>query len=234
MRTIILLIVYLILLIPLMIFMFFCYIARVTNPIIKIGKYAMSLSRFILGIKVEVQGLDHVDKHSPYIFMANHASFIDGPLLFMLIPQFSRVILKKQIFRIPVVGLGMKQIGFIPVDRKGRQGGRKAIERASSLIKKRGYSFLIFPEGTRTLDGKLQEFRRGGFFLALESKAPIVPVALKGSYQIMPKGTFFIKGGRVKVKFLPPVSLDGYNEKNINQLKENVRGMIKNQLEKER
>jgi 1-acyl-sn-glycerol-3-phosphate acyltransferase len=151
----------------------------------------------------------------------------------MLIPHPVRVILKKEIFRIPVVGTGMRHIEFVPVDRKGIKGGKASIERAARLMKDKGYSFLVFPEGTRSLDGNLQKFKRGGFFLALESGAPIVPVAIQGTFEIMPKKSFFVRKGRIRVVFRPPIPVQGYDQDHLAGLMDKVRTSIQDAGQKE-
>lgn len=209
--------------IPLLIF---CFLTRWRSPLLTYGKFAMGLGRKILGIRVKIKGLEHIDRKIPYIFMANHLSFLDGPLLFWAIPRPVRVILKKGIFRIPLVGLGMKHVGFVPVDRKGIRKGRQAIQKAARLIKEKGYSFLIFPEGTRSRDGRLQEFRRGGFFLATESRVPIVPVTVDGTFELMPKGSFFARKGTVQVDFHPPVKVKKFDRSSLSDLIHRVRESI--------
>jgi 1-acyl-sn-glycerol-3-phosphate acyltransferase len=158
--------------------------------------------------------------------MPNHLSFLDGPLLFLVIPKPVRVILKKEIFKIPVIGMAMKNVEFVPVDRKGIRGGKISIDSAARLIKEKGYSFLIFPEGTRSLDGELQKFRRGGFFLAADSQTPIVPVTIRGTFKIMPKGAAFVKRGLIKIIFHPPVLVDGFDKSNMPELMESARNTI--------
>jgi len=127
MRTIILVFLYVILAILLLPVLFICYLGRWPNLIIIISKWALKLGE---GVQLEVSGLENIDKKSAYVFMANHLSLLDGPLLFMLIPQPVRVILKKEAFRLPVIGQGMRQLKFIPVDRKKLRGGRRSIDRA--------------------------------------------------------------------------------------------------------
>jgi 1-acyl-sn-glycerol-3-phosphate acyltransferase len=183
-----------------------CFLLRLRQPLFIFAKGALSLIRGLAGLKVEVCGLENVDRRKAYVFMANHLSFIDGPLLFLLIPQPARVILKKQIFRVPVLGQGMRFVGFVPVDRKGVRQGRMAIDRAALLMKTKRYSFLIFPEGTRSRDGNLQPFKRGGFFLAQAAGAPVVPVSIRGTFGLMPRGSLFIKPGRIRVRFHPPLA----------------------------
>jgi 1-acyl-sn-glycerol-3-phosphate acyltransferase len=226
MRTIFLLLIYLILTLVLAVLLLLSLPFGIREPLLGLAKWAINLGPGILGIKVQVSGREKVDLKRPHIYMANHLSFLDGPLLFGLIPQSVRVILKKEVFRIPVIGQGMRYVGFIPVDRKRMRGGKQSIDRAVALMRERGYSYLIFPEGTRSRDGRMQAFKRGGFFLALASRASIIPITIAGTYELMPRGTLFAARGRVKMTFHPPVPVDGYSEENIHLLIERVRGVV--------
>jgi 1-acyl-sn-glycerol-3-phosphate acyltransferase len=190
------------------------------------GKWAMRVSRRWLGIEVETSGLEELDRVRPGVFMANHQSFMDGPLLFMLLPGRTRVILKKSVLRLPVVGPAMRYVGFIPVDRKHTSGGRRSIAWAVRAMKMKGHSFLIFPEGTRSRTGKIQEFRRGGFFLAIESGAPIVPITISGTFELMPKGQWFVRPGRIRVAFHDPVPTAGLTPEDIPALSDRVKAAI--------
>jgi 1-acyl-sn-glycerol-3-phosphate acyltransferase len=231
MRTIILLLIYVLLTILMIPVVFICFLFGWPKPLIWAGKRAMGIGPWILGIRVEVAGMGKLQSGSSYVFMSNHLSFLDGPLLFLAIPQAVRIILKKGIFRIPVVGWAMRIADFVPVDRKGFKGGRMSIEKASQLIREKRYSFLIFPEGTRSRDGKLQAFRRGGFFLALQSKAPIVPVSILGTFELMPRGSFFVKKGKIKVIVHAPVLVSGYDTDRLSDLSDRVRGIIRSDME---
>ncbi|MFQ6069869.1 MAG: lysophospholipid acyltransferase family protein [Candidatus Aminicenantales bacterium] len=235
MRTIIVLLfisaVALFVLVPLIVF---AWITGLNRVIISAAKIAIRVSQWLAGINVEAKGLEKVDRKASYVFMANHLSLIDGPLLFMLIPQPVRVLLKKEAFRIPVIGQGMSQVAFVPVDRRGLKGGKRSIEWATRLMREKEFSFLIFPEGTRSRDGFLQRFKRGGFFLAINSQRPIVPVSLKGTFEIMPKGSFFMKRGKIRVVFHEPVPVRGYTKKNLIDLLERVRNVVRSGLEEER
>jgi len=232
-RTILLFLAYVLIVLAMVPVLLACLLAGVRDPLLAIGKWAMRLGTRVLGLRLDVSGLDHVDLERSYLFMPNHISFLDGPMVFMLIPQPVRVILKKEVFRIPVVGPGMRFVEFVPVDRKGARGGRASIERAARLMKDKGFSFLIFPEGTRSRDGQLQRFRRGGFFLALESGAPIVPISIKGTYEMMPKGSFFIRKGHIRVTFHPAVPVEGYQAENLSELIDRVRSIIQTGLGEE-
>jgi 1-acyl-sn-glycerol-3-phosphate acyltransferase len=226
MRIILLVPVYFVLIIVLAALLLVFWPFGLREQLFSFAKWAVSLAPPILGIKVRTAGQDSIDRHTSYVFMSNHLSFLDGPLLFLLIPQSIRVILKKEVFRIPVIGQGMRFVGFIPVDRKRAQGGKKSINRAASLMRERGYSYLIFPEGTRTRDGRIQSFRRGGFFLALESGAAIVPVTISGTYELMPRGTIFPRRGKVDILFHAPVPVEGYDRHDMQALIDKVKDII--------
>ncbi len=222
MRTIFLLLLYGILAVLLLPVLFVCYLGRRREPIIAIGKWGISVGKKILGVRIDVSGIERIDKKKAYVFMANHLSLIDGPLLFWLIPQSISVILKKEVFRIPIIGQGMRQVGFIPVDRKTMRGGKRSIDKAVQLIREKGRSFLIFPEGTRSRDGKLQSFKRGGFFLALNSQASIAPISIRGTYELMPRGSFFAKRGKISVLFHSPQPMSDYDLRSMPQMIEAV------------
>jgi 1-acyl-sn-glycerol-3-phosphate acyltransferase len=207
-----------------------CWVLGVRKPLMAIGRWAMRVGRRVLGIDVEVGGLERFDHKASYVFMPNHLSFLDGPMMVMVIPQSVRVIVKKNVFGIPILGWAMLHVGCVPVDRRAGGGGIKSIEKAARSIREKGYSFLIFPEGTRSLDGKLQRFRRGGFFLAIAGGAPIVPVTIGGTFELMPKGQFGAKRGTVSVVFHPPVPVDGYSVGDMEGLIEKVRAAVSSGL----
>ncbi len=226
MRAAFLLIFYTVLLILGAPFVLFCLISKVSAPLFVIAKWALRVSRAVLGVEVETSGLDRFDAGGTYIFMANHASFLDGPMVFAIIPQSVRVILKKSIFAFPVLGWILIAAGFVPVDRRAGGGGVHSIERAVRDMKEQGHSFLIFPEGTRSLDGKLGRFRRGGFFLAVGAGAPIVPISIRGTFELMPKGRFGSKRGTVSVEFHAPIPVEGYSVGDMDELVDKVRAAI--------
>jgi len=226
MRTILLGLIYIILIFVLLLVLIIFWPFGLREPVLRLGKWAVSLAPGILGIKIKISGRDMIDRKTPYVFMSNHLSFLDGPLLFLLIPQSIRVILKKEVFRLPVVGQGMRFVGFVPVDRKGVRGGKKSIDQAAHLMRELGYSYLIFPEGTRTRDGRTQAFKRGGFFLALESGAAIAPLTIRGTYELMPRGAIFARRGKIDVLFHPPVPTKGYDRNNMQPLIDKVRDTI--------
>ena len=202
----------------------------IREPLYELARWALRRTRWILGIRVEAAGLDRFDPRASYVFMPNHLSLVDGPLVAMIIPQRARVIVKKSIANIPILGWGLLHLGCVPVDRRVESGGKRSIEKAARLMSEKGYSFMVFPEGTRSRDGKLQKFRRGGFFLALQAGAPIVPVTIRGSYELMPKGQFQAKRGTIRVEFHPPVPVEGCTPEGMQGLIDRVRDSVRSGL----
>jgi len=215
--------IFLILLIPVLAV---ALVLGMRGDIIHIGQWSVRVGCLILGVRVSVSGFERVDPRAPCIFMANHLSFLDGPLLAMAVRRTARIILKKSLFRIPILGLAMRHVGFVPVDRKGHRGGQRSLRRAARLMREKGWSFLVFPEGTRSRDGKMLPFRRGGFFLALESGAPIVPVTIDGTYELMPKGQWYSRSGGVRIIFHDPVPVAGSSPETMPELMERVRASV--------
>ena len=234
MRTILLFVLYVILVIILIPVFVFCYLFRTAKPLYVLGRSALRFGKWILGLRLQIDGLDGLDKKKAYVFMPNHLSFLDGPLMFMIIPRDVRVILKKEIFRIPIIGWGMKTAEFITVDRKGLRGGKKSVDRATSLMREKGYDFLIFPEGTRSLDGTLKSLKRGGFFLAVNGQTDILPVSIQGTFELMPKGQFFVRRGLIKVVFHPGISVKDCTVNDLPNLLGQVRFAIASGLGEER
>jgi len=229
-RNVLFVLVYIVLLLVGLPVLLVCAIFRLPETFIAYGRWMMRVGRDILGIAVDVDGFDRLDRRTPYVFMSNHLSFLDGPLLVTVLDRPARVIVKRFVFRIPVLGWGMRLVGYVPLDREGVGGGKQRIARAVSLIKERRYSFLIFPEGTRSYDGQLQPFRRGGFFLALETGAPIVPISIKGSYELMPRRKWIIRKGHVRITFHEPIAVTNYTPETITRLMENVRTVMTSAL----
>jgi 1-acyl-sn-glycerol-3-phosphate acyltransferase len=203
-----------------------CFLLQWRAPIYFLGKKALNLARLILGIEVEIVGRQTQDLKKAHIYMANHLSLLDGPILVWLITQPVRVLLKQEVFRFPILGQIMRFAGFVPVDRKGLKSGKKSIDKAIQLIKHKGYSYLIFPEGTRSKDGKIQAFRRGGFFLAINSRASIVPISISGSFELMPKGSLAVKKGKIRIIFHPEISVLGMDTNSLPLLMEKVRDAV--------
>jgi 1-acyl-sn-glycerol-3-phosphate acyltransferase len=204
----------------------FCVLFGLRDTFGAYGRWLMRVDRWVLGIHVAADGLEWLDADTPYVFMLNHTSFLDGPLLVTVLDRPLRALVKRFVLRVPVLGLGMRWMGYIPLDREGVGEGKTRIARAAALVKEKRYSFLIFPEGTRSWRGDLLPFRRGGFFLALEAGIPIVPVTTGGAYELMPRGQRYVRKGTVRIVFHEPVPVTGYTAETLPELMERVRRAI--------
>jgi 1-acyl-sn-glycerol-3-phosphate acyltransferase len=181
------------------------------------------------GIRVRVVGLENVPAGRSCIFMSNHVSNLDPPVLLPAIPGMTSVFLKKELMKIPLLGTAMRMGKFVPVSRgHSREEAQRSVEAASEALRA-GLHITVFPEGTRSPDGKLLPFKKGAFFLAAETGAPMVPVVLRGTQQMMPKGTLKMKPGEAVVEFLPAIEPGDYASRE--ELMEAVRGAMERALE---
>jgi 1-acyl-sn-glycerol-3-phosphate acyltransferase len=179
----------------------------------------------LAGVRIAVDCRTRLVDGQPYVFMANHASAVDIWAVFVGIPRRIRMIAKRQLGQIPLFGWAMWAGRFIFIDRQNAVSARRSIEEARRRIQG-GDSVLLFPEGTRTPDGSLGPFKKGGFHLAMEAGVPIVPVALTGTFASMPKGSFLLRPGTVQVIIGEPISTKGLSESDRGQLLDRVRGEI--------
>lgn len=168
---------------------------------------------FIAGVKVETINKNKIDNNSTYVFVSNHLSQFDIPVLQSAIPNRIAMIFKKELSRIPIFGWQLVLGPHIMVDRKSPESGMKSIEQAKERMKAKCISVLVFPEGTRSKTGDLLPFKRGAFHLAAKIGAPIVPVTIINSEKIMPKGSFKLKRGNVKVIFNDPIGTSNIKSK---------------------
>lgn len=177
----------------------------------------------LAGIRIEVEGRERLDPKKTYVFMANHISNVDPPIVIPALPQRTSVLVKKELFRIPVLGRAMKLASLVPVDRSNRDAAIASMHRAAEVVRS-GISMMIFPEGTRSYDGRLLPFKKGPFYLAIESGAPIVPVTILGTREIMPKRSRVIHPGTARLIFHPPIHPEEFSDRE--ELMEVVRDRI--------
>jgi 1-acyl-sn-glycerol-3-phosphate acyltransferase len=166
------------------------------------------------GIRVEKLGYENIPAGRACIFMCNHVSNLDPPVLLPEIPARCSVLLKKELMSIPILGTAMRMGGFIAVERgSGRSGARDAAQASVAAAGKAiadGLNIVVFPEGTRSLDGRLSHFKKGPFFLAMQTGAPIVPVAISGTEAMMRKGSSLITPGVATIRMLPAIEPGKY------------------------
>ena len=184
-------------------------------------------------IKVKVKGLSKIDPTTSCIYMCNHQSNFDIPVLLAYLKVQFRWLAKAELFRIPLFGFAMRRAGYISIDRTDRQAAFISLKTAAKTIRE-GASVIIFPEGTRSPDGNISPFKKGGFVLALDSEIPIVPVILHGTRSIMPKKQLRIVPGTVVVEITEPIDISGYTRKNKEALMDRIRNIICEAFEKNR
>ena len=209
--------------------MVFALISRGGNLSHLIGRLWGRILLFAAGVKVRVDGLKNIDPDQAYVFAANHQSQFDIFVLLAYLPIQFRWLAKKELFRIPFLGVGMKGAGYIPIDRSNRREAFKSIDLAAARVRE-GTSIVIFPEGTRTVDGTLQSFKKGGFHLAIKSKRPIVPVSLSGTFAILPKKGFRIRPQTVLIYLGDPVPTQNIGVQDRDWLISEIRRRIQEHL----
>ena len=177
----------------------------------------------LTGVRVKTVGLDQLDQASTYIFMSNHVSNLDPPIITPLIPKRTSVLVKKELFKFPILGRAMRMGSMVPVDRGNRGAGIESVRIARQVVQQ-GLNMSIYVEGHRSFDGKLLPFKKGPFYLAMECGVPVVPVTITGTHEIMPKGRFAIKPGTATVIFHPPIQPEEFGSREC--LMEKVRAVI--------
>jgi 1-acyl-sn-glycerol-3-phosphate acyltransferase len=185
---------------------------------------------WITGVRVETVGLDQFDHSRSYIFMTNHVSNLDPPIQVPLIPKRTSVMVKKELFKVPILGRSMRMGSMVPVDRGNRDAGIEAVRAAKAAVAQ-GLNMIIYVEGKRSFDGRLLPFKKGPFYLAVECGVPVVPMTIVGTHYTMPKARFAIKPGVVRVIFHPPIEPKDFGGRDC--LMEKVRAAIDGGLPEE-
>ena len=164
-------------------------------------------------VSMKVEGLEKIDPKGSYVFVANHLSYMDTPCILAAIPVQFRFMAKKGLFKIPFLGYHLSRAGHIAVPRDNPREAIKAMAEAGKIVRERGISILIFPEGGRSPNAKLQSFREGAFYIAINAGVPVVPVAICGSEKVLPFGSGTVSPGNVRMRIGEPVSTAGMTTK---------------------
>jgi len=197
------------------------------RPLYRVGMWGARTGVRLAGIRVRIVGLEQLDARRTYVFMSNHVSNIDPPVLLPRIPGRTSVMAKQELFNVPILGKAMRMASLVPVNRGDRDAGITAVRNATQVVKQ-GIHMTIFVEGHRSFDGKLLPFKKGPFYLAQECHVPVVPVTISGSHFVMPKGRFAMKGGTVTLIFHQPIEPEEFGTREA--LMEKVRAVISSGL----
>jgi 1-acyl-sn-glycerol-3-phosphate acyltransferase len=180
--------------------------------------------------KVTICGLDRISPSGSYVIASNHLSYMDTPVVLANIPVQFRFLAKRGLFRIPLLGNHLARAGHIPVPREDPRGAVRTMSLAASIIREKGISILIFPEGGRSHDGSMRPFKEGAAYIAIKAGVPVVPVALQGTRAILPFGSGKIRPGRVVLKIGEPIQTSSLTLRDRSAVTAQVRDQIANML----
>ena len=207
------------------------FITGKINFLYRVGMGLAYSAARLAGARVKLVGLDKIDLSGTYIFMSNHVSNLDPPILCPLIPRRTSILAKKEIWRIPILGRALDLAEIVPVERENRDAAIQSIRRAGEVMQHH-INMTLFPEGTRSRDGRLLPFKKGPFHLAAETGFPVVPITILGTYEMMPKGNMIVRPGTATLVFHPPVDPKQYSSRE--ELMQAVRDVINGALPGER
>jgi 1-acyl-sn-glycerol-3-phosphate acyltransferase len=180
----------------------------------------------IARVRVKVEGLKKIDPGTSYVFCSNHLSYMDTPVVLSSIPAEFRFLAKEGLFQIPFLGTHLKQAGHIPVPREDPRRAVRTMTRAGRIMREHGVSLLIFPEGGRSHDGVLQPFKEGAAYIAIKAQAPLIPVAIIGTHEVLAMGSAVFHAGRVRVQIGDPIPTEGLTLRDRGALTEAARQQI--------
>ena len=178
-----------------------------------------------VGAKVHVYGLEKIERGRSYVFLSTHQSYMDIPVMLGYLPAQLRIAAKKELFRLPFLGWHLRRAGHIPIDRSSTADAVATLQRATDTIRD-GICAYIFPEGTRSRDGRLQPFKKGGFKLALQARLPIIPITIIGTRQLLPRDSIIFRPGPVWMYIDDPIETSGLTDEDLPELMETVRARM--------
>jgi 1-acyl-sn-glycerol-3-phosphate acyltransferase len=204
-------------------------------PLYRVALGGVRLGLWLSGITVVVAHPEHILRDRAAVYAVNHASNVEPPILYAVLSELFprlRILYKAELRKLPILVRAFDLAGFVPLERGNRDQSLPAIERAAAALRE-GNSFLIFPEGTRSRTGELLPFKKGGFIMALQGRAPIVPVAITGARDAMKKGSLVIRPVRVTVRFGHPIDTAGLTLEERDPLIARVRTAVANLLQED-
>lgn len=173
-----------------------------------VGRFWSRLNLKMVGVDVEVEGLDRLDPAASYVLMVNHSSMLDIWVIYDVLPRQIRWVMKSELRKVPVFGYACEKMGHVYVERGSSASAKASMDVAARKVSA-GASVVFFPEGTRSTDGSMLPFKKGGFRLAIEAGVPVVPIAVKGTRDLMPSGDWVCRKGHAKAEILTPIPTDG-------------------------
>jgi 1-acyl-sn-glycerol-3-phosphate acyltransferase len=194
-----------------------------------LARFSIRTAGWIAGVKVRVLGREKILPGKTYVFLSNHLGNFDGPVLCHVIPRDLKALVKKEMMRIPIFSLVLKQVQFVPIERLNPKKAQEGIDLGASRLRE-GKSFFAFPEGTRSRNGSLGEFKKGVFIMAIKAQASVVPVTILGSNKIQPPGQYRIRPGIIQVIFHDAISTEGMDLEDRNRLVQLTRDAIASKL----
>jgi 1-acyl-sn-glycerol-3-phosphate acyltransferase len=199
----------------------------------RFGHWGVRLALYLAGTRIVLEGAENLGDVRNTVFISNHVSHLDAPVLFEALGTDLKAVVKKEIFAWPFLGAVLRTAGFVAVDRRDRIQSGQALSRAAASLRA-GACFLVFAEGTRSRTGELGSFKKGGFVISLEARSRIVPVVVQGGRELMPAGGFRIRAGDVRVRVLDPIGTAGYSYADRDRLVDEVHARIARALEEMR
>jgi 1-acyl-sn-glycerol-3-phosphate acyltransferase len=195
-------------------------ISRNPNPLYWAGVKGIVYLIRLVGVRIRIVGRERIPEGA-CLFVANHTSSVDAPAVVGAIPRRVAILLKESLFKWPIAGQAFTLAGFIPVKRSEKESAIASVEKATQSMRA-GQSFLIYPEGTRSPDGRLQAFKKGAVVMAIKAQVPIVPVACSGAHKVMRKRSLRIFPGEILVEFLEPIDASKYSLEERDALNDRV------------
>lgn len=200
------------------------WISGAIGPLYPAAVVGIRVALAVAGVRIRTEGAGAIPAGA-CLFLANHTSAIDPLAIFVSIPRRIAFLAKQELFSIPLLGLAMRRSQFVSVDRGSREDAAASADRAVALLHS-GVSLVVYPEGTRSSDGRLLPFKRGGFLLAIRGGRPVVPVTIVGAECLLPKGKRGLRPGEILLQFHPPIDVSGYREEDREALLQRVRAVI--------
>jgi 1-acyl-sn-glycerol-3-phosphate acyltransferase len=179
----------------------------------------------VCGVRVRVRGAEHLEPGRTYVFSANHQSYLDIPVVFAWLPADFRIMAKASLFHFPFLGWHLRRSGHMPVERNNPARAARSLLAAAGHVR-RGTAVFIFPEGGRSPDGRLREFKSGAYLLAIKAETPVVPVTISGTYAALPMHSWLVRPARVELLLHSPIPTTGMTSKSSESLAAQVREFI--------